>query len=346
APLETIHMTCGEVNSHLYQVKAIAEELGVGFLGLGFQPKHTVEEIPVMPKGRYRVMKKYMPTVGSMGLDMMFRTCTVQVNLDFENEADMVEKFRVSLALQPIATALFANSPFTEGEPNGFLSMRSHVWTDVDNNRCGDLPFVFEEGFGFKKYVEYMLDVPMYFVYRQGHYIDVTGQSFRDFMEGKLKDLPGEYPTIDDWEQHLSTAFPEVRLKKFLEMRGADSGPFKSICALPALWVGLIYDEAAQKEAMEMVSDWTEEERAYLRDQVPKLGLATPFRDGTVRDLAARTLAISKMGLRSRGFREESFLASLEEVVASGVTPADKLLSAFETRWDGSVDPVYKDVMY
>lgn len=266
--------------------------------------------------------------------------------MDFEDEADMVEKFRVSLALQPIATALFANSPFKDGKPNGFLSMRSHVWTDVDKNRCGDLPFVFEEGFGFKKYVEYMLDVPMYFVYRQGHYIDVTGQSFRDFMEGKLKDLPGEYPTIDDWEQHLSTAFPEVRLKKFLEMRGADSGPFKSICALPALWVGLLYDAGAQEEAMEMVSDWTEEERAYLREQVPKLGLATPFRDGTVRDLAAQTLAISKRGLRSRGFREESFLASLEEVVASGVTPADKLLSAFETRWDGSIDPVYKDVMY
>jgi len=346
APLETIHMTCAEVNSHLYQVKAATEDMGIGFLGMGFNPKFSVDETPVMPKGRYKLMREYMPTVGTMGRDMMFRTCTVQVNLDFESEEDMVEKFRVSLALQPVATALFANSPFKDGSPNGFRSFRSHVWTDVDNSRCGDLPFVFEEGFGFERYVDYMMDVPMYFVYRDGQYIDALGMSFRDFMDGKLPAMPGERPTMQDWEDHLTTAFPEVRLKRFLEMRGADGCPFKQICSLSALWVGLLYDAGAQSEAAALVQDWSAEERAYLRAEVPRTGLATPFRGGTVRDVAARVLEISKGGLDRRGHKEAPFLRVLDGIVQSGKSQADVLLERFEGEWDGDMRRVYQQMMY
>eukprot|EP00899_Mesostigma_viride_P024111 jgi/Mesvir1/4885/Mv11153-RA.2 len=268
APLKTLHETCAEVNNHLYQVKAVCSEIGAGFLGVGFNPKWSIPDVPIMPKGRYKIMREYMPTVGTMGLDMMFRTCTVQVNLDFSSEQDMVDKMRVGLALQPVATALFANSPFKEGKPNGFMSYRSHVWTDVDNARCGDLPFVFEKGFDFTRYVDYMLDVPMYFVYRDGQYLNATGKSFRDFLNGKLSILPGERPTMTDWENHLTTAFPEVRLKRYIEMRGADSGPWKSICALPAFWVGLIYDEKSLSACLDLIADWKPEERAYLRANV------------------------------------------------------------------------------
>jgi len=347
APTESIHETCAEVNSHLYQVKSIAEEIGVGFLGMGFQPKWSVEETPVMPKGRYKIMKAYMPTVGSMGLDMMFRTCTVQVNLDYESEEDMVEKMRISLALQPIATALFANSPFKDGKPSGYKSLRAHVWTDTDNARTGDLPFVFDEGFGFSSYVDWVLDVPMYFVYREGRYINVLGQSFRSFMKGELEgELNGEYPTLDDWEAHLTTVFPEVRLKRFIEMRGADSGPFKRICALPALWVGLLYNEDAQKEAYEYIKDWTQTEREYLRSEVARTGMQTPFRDGTVLDIARDVLKIAKKGLQNRGYNETRFLQELEKIVATGRTPADALLEAYEERWGQSVNGAFKDVMY
>mmetsp|Transcript_47370 Transcript_47370/g.120903 ORF Transcript_47370/g.120903 Transcript_47370/m.120903 type:complete len:485 (+) Transcript_47370:168-1622(+) len=344
APLDSIHKTCAEVNGHLYQAKAIAEQTGVGFLGTGFDPKWTVPEVPVMPKGRYGLMKNYMPTVGTMGLDMMFRSCTVQVNLDFSSEEDMVQKFRIGLALQPVATALFANSPFKDGKPNGFKSYRSHVWTDTDNARCGRLPFVFEEGFGFESYVDYVMDVPMYFVYRKDKgYVNALGMSWRDFMEGKLPALPGEYPTIDDWEAHMSTVFPEVRMKRFLEMRGADSGRWKMICALPALWVGLLYDEASQAEAYELISDFTAEEHDHLRAQVPITGLQTPFRDGTVQDLAKKVLAISKRGLQARGLQEESFLNELLESAETGMVPADTWLESYYGAWGESVDPYFKE---
>eukprot|EP00878_Enallax_costatus_P002682 GHUV01002870.1.p1 GENE.GHUV01002870.1~~GHUV01002870.1.p1 ORF type:complete len:428 (+),score=26.49 GHUV01002870.1:201-1484(+) len=265
APLKTLHQTCAEVNSHLYQVKTIGEELGIGFLGVGFDPKWRIDQIPIMPKDRYRLMKAYMPTVGTRGLDMMFRTCTIQVNLDFESEQDMIDKFRIGLALQPISVALFANSPFIEGKPTGYLSTRGDVWTDVDAARTGNLPFVFEPDMSFEKYVDYAMDVPMYFVYRKGKYVNALGQSWRDFMEGKLPALPGERPTMGDWENHLTTIFPEVRLKRFLEMRGADGGPWRMICALPALWVGLIYEPQAQAEALELISSWTQDDRDYLR---------------------------------------------------------------------------------
>jgi glutamate--cysteine ligase len=315
-------------------------------LGLGCNPKWSREETPWMPKGRYKVMREYMPKVGTMGLDMMLRTCTVQVNLDFSSESDMVKKFRVSLALQPIATALFANSPFLDGKPNGFLSYRSQIWTDTDNNRSGMLPFVFEPGMSFERYVDYALDVPMYFVYREGKYIDAAGLSFRDFMAGKLPIMPGELPTLGDWTDHLTTLFPEVRLKRFLEMRGADGGPWNRLCALPAFWVGLLYDNDALNAAWDMVKDWTNEEREMLRRETPKTALKTKFRQGTVQDLASRTLAISSHGLIRRGFLESGFLEPLECIARSGKSPAEEMLDFYHGKWRGSIDPSFAEFAY
>ncbi|MGO4125128.1 glutamate--cysteine ligase [Inquilinus sp. YAF38] len=352
APLRSIHETCAEVADHLALVKKVGEQLGIGMIGLGFQPKWRREDIGWMPKGRYKIMRDYMPKRGSLGLDMMKRTCTVQVNLDFASEANMVKKFRASLALQPIATALFANSPFTEGKPNGFQSMRSHIWTDTDPDRTGDLPFVFEDGFGFERYVDYLLDVPMYFVYRDGRYIDASGHSFRDFLKGELAVYPGHLPTLNDWADHLTTAFPEVRLKKFLEMRGADGGPWSRLCALPALWVGLLYDGTALDAAWDLVKDWTTSERAVLRRDVPRLGLATPFRGGTVRDVALQVLAIARAGLAARastdaiGGTEEGFLNELQRIADSGETQASEMLRRYETEWGGSVDPIFTAYAY
>ena len=351
APLETIHETDAETRQHLADTKAVTDRLGLGMLGLGFNPKWRREDIHWMPKGRYRIMRAYMPTKGSLGLDMMIRTCTVQANLDFASEADMVRKFRVSLALQPIATALFANSPFTEGRPNGFKSFRSHIWTDTDPDRTGDLPFVFEEGFGFERYVDYALDVPMYFVYRDGKYIDASGQSFRDFLAGRLPAYPGEQPLRSDWGDHLTTLFPEVRLKRILEMRGADCGSAELLAALPALWVGLLYDETALGAAWDLVKDWTSEERAGLRGGVPRHALATPFRRGTVREVAREMLAIARAGLARRGrlaggSDETRYLAPLEEIVERNETPADRLLTLYQGQWNGDIDRVYAECAY
>ena len=352
AAVENIHDTCSEVQQHLAQVKEVAEPLGVSLIGLGFQPLWARESITWMPKGRYGIMGAYMPTKGDLGLDMMLRTCTVQVNLDFESEADMVRKFRVSLALQPVATAIFANSPFTEGKPNGFLSYRSHIWTDTDPDRCGILPFVFEDGMGFERYVDFALDVPMYFLYRDGEYKDASGLSFRDFMDGRLPILPGETPTTGDWTDHLSTIFPEVRLKTFLEMRGADAGPWKSLCALPALWVGLLYDQASLDAAWDLVRDWTLDEHTYLRAEVPRQALQTPFRKGRVGDLAREFLALAEAGLARRasldakGQDETHYLAPLREIVESGRTPAQDKLALFEGEWGGRLEPLFRDCAY
>jgi len=352
APLKSIHDTCNEVGTHLQQVKAVAAEMGIGFLGLGYQPKASLDTLPLMPKNRYKIMKNYMPQKGNLGLDMMKATCTVQVNLDFDSEATMVKMFRVSISLQPIATALFANSPFKNGKPSGFLSYRSHIWTDTDPDRCGTLPFIFEEGFGFERYVDYMLDVPMYFVYRNGIYLDASGQSFRDFMKGKLPALPGEYPTIKDWEDHLTTAFPEVRLKKFIEMRGADGGPWNRLCALPALWVGLLYNPTALDAAWEMTKNWTQQEHDDLREHVPVKALGTPFRSGTVGDIALDVLDIAHEGLVRRahlnavGMDESHFLKPLFQIAQSGVTPAEDLLQSFQNKWGHSVDPIFKEHAY
>ncbi len=349
APLKSIHETCGEVNTHLEQVSQVAGEIGADFMGLGFHPTARIEDVPMMPKGRYGIMRSYMPRVGGLGLEMMFRTCTIQVNLDFSSEADMVKKFRVGLALQPVATALFASSPFREGRPNGFLSYRSHVWTDVDNARSGMLPFVFEDGMSFERYVDYALDVPMYFVYRDGRYHDVAGRSFRDFMARKLPGLEKTEPTMADWADHLTTIFPEVRLKKFLEMRGADGGLWQRICALPALWVGIYYDQTALDAAWDMVKDWTAEERSAMRESVPKLGLKTPFRDTSMQTLAARMLEISRAGLRARaktdsmGGTEEGFIEPLFQIVESGKTRAEYLLDKYENAWGHDVSRIFAD---
>jgi len=352
AQLASLHQTCCEVEGHLREVRSVAEKMSLSFLGMGFQPKWQREDMPWMPKGRYRLMREYMPKRGSLGLDMMTRTCTVQVNLDVADEADMVKKFRVSLALQAVATALFADSPFTEGQPNGFQSYRSHIWTDTDPDRTGLLDFVFEPGFGYERYVEYMLDVPMYFAYRNGIYLDATGLSFRDFIAGKLSILPGEQPTLVDWADHLTTAFPEVRLKRYLEMRGADSGPWSRICALPALWVGLLYDSVALDAAFELCKDWTSSERHALRDAVPRTGLHTAFRGGTVMDLAERMVAISADGLRRRALLnsnavdERIYLDPLIESLDAGMSPADRKLALFHGRWNQSVDPVFREFAY
>jgi glutamate--cysteine ligase len=352
APLETIHDTCCETMCHLKEVETVARELGVGFLGMGFQPKWSRAEMPWMPKGRYKIMREYMPKRGNLGLDMMTRTCTVQVNLDFANEADMVKKFRVSLALQPIATALFADSPFTEGKPNGYLSYRSHIWTDTDPDRTGMLDFVFADGFGFERYVDYLLDVPMYFVYRDGQYLDASGQSFRDFLDAKLPVYPGHRPTLKDWADHMTTAFPEVRLKKFLEMRGADGGPWNRLCALPAFWVGLLYDDAALDAAWDLVKDFTMEERHALRDGVPRHALKLPFRGATVRELAIEALKIAGQGLKRRarlnrsGADEAVFIEPLVEFALANQTPAERKLALYHGEWNGSVDPVFREFAY
>ena len=352
APLETIHQTCSEVGKHLAQVKEIGGELGIGMLGMGFQPKWSRADIPWMPKGRYKIMGDYMPKKGKLGLDMMLRTCTVQTNLDYSSEADMVKKLRVSMALQPVATALFADSPFTEGKPNGFLSYRSHIWTDTDPDRCGTLTWVFEDGMGFERWVDYMLDVPMYFVYRDGKYLDASGLSFRDFMNGKLPILPGEIPTTSDWADHMTTAFPEVRLKKFLEMRGADGGPWERLCALPSLWVGLLYSDEALDAAWDLVKDWTAEDHLNLRRDVPRLALKTQFKGKTVRDLALEVLKIARLGLQRRaaldriGGDESGFLNVLQEIAQRGVTPAEEKLALYQDKWNGSVDPIFTDYAY
>ena len=349
APLENLHQTCAETGRHLKQVKQIGDRFDLAYLGLGMWPDKRRDELPIMPKGRYAIMLRHMPRVGTMGLDMMLRTCTIQTNLDYASEADMVQKFRVSLALQPLATALFANSPFTEGKPNGFLSYRSHIWSDTDPARTGMLPFVFEDGFGYERYVDYMLDVPMYFVFRDGKYIDAAGQSFRDFLAGKLPALPGEVPRESDWIDHLSTAFPEVRLKSFLEMRGADGGPWNRICALPALWVGLLYDQGALDAAWDLVKGWDMAGREALRAAVPKLGLDAPLpAGGTLRDIAAEVLAIARSGLRARrrlnevGDDETGYLGPLDDIVASGKVPAEMLLERYHGEWQGDLARLYE----
>ena len=350
APLDNLHLTCAETGRHLEQVKYVGDMLGLGFLGLGMWPDKARADLPIMPKGRYEIMLRHMPRVGSLGLDMMLRTCTIQTNLDYGSEADMAQKFRVSLALQPLATALFANSPFTDGKPNGFLSYRSHIWSDTDPHRTGMLPFVFEDGFGYERYADYALDVPMYFVYRDRRYIDAAGLSFRDFLDGRLSVLPGEKPTEKDWEDHLSTAFPEVRMKSFLEMRGADGGPWNRICALPALWVGLLYDQGALDAAWDVVKEWSMEERQVLRDTVPRLGLDAPIGGGRkLRDIAREVLDIARSGLSSRarlngsGDNETGYLGFLEEVVTSGKTNAERLLECYHGAWGGDISRVYAE---
>jgi glutamate--cysteine ligase len=352
APVETVHQTSSELMAHLAQVREIARPLRIGFLGIGMTPKWSLREMPAMPKGRYRIMTAYMPKVGSHGLDMMYRTCTVQTNLDFSSEPDMVKKLRVSLALQPVATALFANSPFTEGKPNGFLSFRSEIWRDTDNQRAGTLPWAFEPGMGFERWVDYALDVPMYFVKRGDKYIDVAGQSFRDLLDGRLDALPGERATLSDWANHVSTIFPEVRLKRFLEMRGADGVPWRMLPALPAFWVGLLYDQDCLDAAWDIVKDWTAPERQKLRDDVPKQALKATIRGRSMLELAKDCLTLAHAGLKRRDRRDREgrdetlYLETLGDIVRRGYTPAEELLQKFHGPWRGSVEPIFTEYAY
>ena len=353
APLEHIHQTCRESNQHLRAVKTVAGELGIAFLSTGSSPVWKLEETPRMPKSRYEIMTRYMPKVGTRGLDMMYRTTTIQVNLDFDSETDMRRKLQTSLKLQPLASALFANSPFTEGVPNGELSWRSGVWSDVDNQRGGYQPFMLSPGFGFEDYVNWALDVPMYFVIRDGKYQDATHVTFRQFMDGALRhEVPQGEPTMGDWYNHVSTLFPDVRLKRFLEMRGADGGPWRRICALPALWVGLLYDEDALGAAEELVSGWTPEMVGQLRDDVPEKGLTAEIGGKTLREVGREVLKLSKGGLERRnnlnleGFDERLFLVPLEEVVAAGNTPAESLLWRYHGPWERDISRIFEEVIF
>lgn len=354
APLETIHGTCDEVNVHLKEVREIADKMGAGFIGLGAAPEWTHDQMPMMPKGRYRLMTDYMGRVGTHGTQMMYRTCTVQVNLDFASEADMVKKMRVALALQPVACALFANSPFFEGKPNGHKSWRSRIWRDLDADRTGMLPFFFEDGMGFQRYVDYALDVPMYFVYRDGKYIDALGQSFRDFLAGKLPALPGEKPTLSDWADHLTTIFPEARVKKFIEMRGADGGPWRRICALPAFWVGLLYDDSTLDAAWDLCKSWSAETREELRVAGSVDGVAAQVGDINMLDLSREVLKLAQAGLAARARvgagglipDETHFLNAVQEVVDNGVSPACELLQKYENDWAGDLKRIYPEYSY
>ncbi|MEY2960515.1 MAG: hypothetical protein RLZ60_345 [Pseudomonadota bacterium] len=354
APLESIHQTCDEVNEHLREVHSIADEVGVSFIGLGVAPIWKHEDMPVMPKGRYKLMTEYMGRVGTSGTQMMYRTCTVQVNLDFASEADMVQKFRVALALQPVATALFANSPFFEGKLNGHKSWRSQIWRHLDDSRTGMLPFVFEDGMGFERYVDYALDVPMYFVYRDGKYINALGQSFRDFMKGQLPALPGETPTLSDWADHLTTAFPEARIKKYMEMRGADGGPWRRLCALPALWVGMMYDQSALDAAWDLAKGFDAETREALRVAASVDGLHAQVGNIKMMDLAKEVVAISEAGLKARAKvganglipDETHFLNALKESLESGQAPADELIARYNGDWNGDLTKIYGEYSY
>jgi len=352
APLESVHEICLEIGAHLTEARAVGAELGLGFLGLGFTPEWTRAQVAVMPKGRYRIMADYMPKVGHLGLDMMFRTCTVQANLDFASEADMAAKMRLSLALQPLATALFANSPFVEGKPTGYLSSRARVWTDTDPARTGMLDFVFQDSFGFADYARWALDAPMYFVKRDGLYIDASGQSFRAFMAGELPALPGETPTIGDWRLHLNTLFPEVRLQNYLEMRGADTGPPERLCALAAFWMGLLYDDACTAAAWDLVKHWQIEDHERLRADAARVGLKAVVDGRSLRDLALDVLAIARRGLKNRGkfgasmTDETGFLASLDEIAETGVTPAERWLELYNGVWNEELASIYEAAAY
>ncbi len=352
APLESIHETCREVAEHLHSLQRVTEQIGIGFLGLGFQPKWQRDDIPWMPKKRYEVMRNYMPKVGAHGLDMMLRTTTVQANLDFSSETDMAKKMRIGYCLQPLVTALFAASPFVDGKPSGFASYRAHCWLDTDPARTGIPEMIFEDGFGFERYTNWALDAPLYFVIRNGRYIDSAGQSFRDFMAGKLPALPGELPTLEDWEMHLSTVYPEVRLKQYLEMRGADAGPRPWICSLPALWKGLLYDDTALQQCRDWIEDWQHGEVCALRNAVPKTALQTPFRDTTVLALCEKMLDVAHAGLErqhllnSQGQDETIFLKPLEQAVGSGKTQADLWLTAFHGRWQRNIDFIFEEAIH
>ncbi|XP_024360231.1 glutamate--cysteine ligase A, chloroplastic isoform X2 [Physcomitrium patens] len=346
APLKDVHACQRELDTHLEQVNIIGKELGLRFAGIGYEPKWPLSERPNVPKARYQVIKDYFPkiVITEVGFETMYQTCTAQVNLDFDSEQDMINKLRVGLSLQPLATALFANSPFWEGKPAGYKTYRSFLWSQFDDDRTGELPFVFDDDFGFEKYTEYALNVPMLMVHRNDNWRDVSGASFKNFMAGKLEAYPGEKPSLNDWMNHLGTMYPEVRLKKYLEMRGADCCPKDFLNALPAFWVGLLYDEQSLKNCLDIIRDWSNDDRGFLRKEVPNQGILTPFREGTLQDVAKDVLKLAKDGLARRGLQEGKFLAPLEEVATTGVTLAERMLKLYEEEWDGRVDPIFNEL--
>jgi len=352
APLTNIHETFNELDEHRSQISKEGSNLGLGFLGAGLTPDWSFDEMPIMPKSRYQIMKNYMPKKGNLGLDMMFRSTTIQVNLDYSSESDMIKKFKVSLALQPIATALFANSPFLDGNLTGYNSFRSHIWTDTDPDRTGMLPFVFDGEMSYEKYVDYALKVPMYFIYRDGNYLDVSGSSFEDFLNGDLDELPNEKPNIIDWENHLTTIFPEVRLKSFLEMRGADGGSFESVCALSSFWVGLLYDSESLDSSFDLIKDFNIKQLQELRIEVAKNGLHSIIGGIKIQEIAKKVLMLSREGLRNRnilnenGDSEEIFLDPLQKILSSGKSSSDDLIQKFSNNWNKNLVNMYKEYTF
>ena len=352
APLNNVHQTYLELEEHKNQINKEGLKLGIGFLGAGLTPDWSFDEMPIMPKKRYQIMKNYMPKKGNLGLDMMFRSTTIQVNLDYSSEEDMIKKFRVSLALQPIATALFSNSPFLNGKSTGYKSFRSHIWTDTDPDRTGMLPFVFNGDMSYEKYVDYALRVPMYFIHRDGNYIDVAGCSFKDFLNGNLKQLPGEKPNLIDWENHLTTIFPEVRLKSFLEMRGADGGRFESVCALSSFWVGLLYDSTSLDSSWAIVKNFNTDQLQELRIKVAKNGLNSSVEGIDLKTLTRKILNLSSDGLRRRdilnanGENESIYLDPLEKILSTGKSPSDELIERFSKNWDKNLVNMYKEYTF
>jgi glutamate--cysteine ligase len=354
APLADLHATAAELDAHFGALRHVAEPLGLGFAPLGFHPLATQAAMPWMPKGRYAIMRRYMPLVGSLGLDMMTRTCTVQVNLDYASEDDMRRKLRVGLLLQPLATALFANSPFTEGRPNGYQSYRAQIWTDTDNQRSGIPRLMLDDDFGFARYAEWLIDaVPMYFVYRQGRYIDVAGRSFRAFMAGQVPELAGETATLGDFADHMTTVFTDVRLKRFLEMRGADAGSPAMMLAQSAFWVGLLYDEAALDAALALVQGVGHEAVAALRAAVPHDGiearLDAPWPVRTMRALARAAVDIAHAGLVARARRdpqgrdESGYLDPLRAIAEGGPNQAQYWLSRYQDAWHGDAGRILSE---
>ena len=352
APLYDIHSTCKETNEHLKLLKEVGNKLNIILLGLGSRPYENTIDIPWMPKERYKIMREYMPKKGTKGLDMMLSTCTVQANLDYSSEEDMVRKTSLAVRLQPIITALFANSPFSLGNPNGFLSIRSHIWADTDSDRCGVLKVALEKDFSFKKYIDYALSVPMYFVIRNNNYLNCAGKSFADFMEGKLEQFPGERPTLKDWEDHISTIFTEVRLKKFIEVRGADAGSWSRTCALPAFWVGILYDQDCLEAAEKICKNWNFNDIKNLSQEVSVSGLNTRIKNSNLLDLSKEFIAISKEGLRKRGIRdsagqdETGYVGVLEEIVTLGKTPAETMIDNFTNKWNEDINKLIKGLSY
>ena len=342
AALSDMHQVAAELQTHLTEVHQLADPMGVKFMGIGAAPEWSAAQMPVMPKGRYRLMTDYMGRVGTHGTQMMYRTCTVQVNLDYASEADMVKKLRVALALQPVATALFASSPFFDGKLNGHKSWRSRIWRGLDNSRTGMLPFAFDGDFGFQAYVDWVLDVPMYFVYRDGHYINALGQSFRDFLKGELPALPGEKPTLSDWADHMTTVFPEARVKKYIEMRGADCGDQAHINALPAFWVGLMYDQTALDAAWDLVKNLDTAAREGLRVAASVDGLQAQAEGVKLLDLARAAVGLSHAGLAARGLGEERYLAPLVQSLVLEQTQADRWLRLYRTDWAGDLGRIYE----